>query len=217
MPSPIDKDTRPAAPDRTIVLSYIGLFIGRLTRRTIEYLSALFRDFRNMDRDGLRREARELAYQLNKQLFSQIPGVSAIVGLLVGSWVAATFTSSPLRGLLSSWGVIKGGTHVVSTTTYRSLSVLLPIFAIAVSAYLVQKVLKIYRERQLERYRGYVAGLGAPIRSELSGKVDILNMAKEAGLLSENEYQSKIAGLYQTYSRNSHSPIEEIIIKKLEN
>jgi hypothetical protein len=65
--------------------------------------------------------------------------------------------------------------------------------------------------------REYVAELGAALQSELSGKISILDKAREAGLLSDNEYQSKIASLYQAYSRNSRSPIEEMIIKKLEN
>jgi hypothetical protein len=217
MPSQTNKHAGQGSPFWSMVLSHIVRSVMLITGKAIEYLIALFRHLRTMDRDSLVREARELAYQVNKQLFSQIPGVSAIVGLLVGSWVSATFTNSPVRGLLSSWGIMRGGTHVVSTTTYRLISVVLPIIAIAISAYIVQKVLKIYRARQLEMNRGYVAELGAALQSELNGKISILDKAREAGLLSDNEYQSKIAGLYQTYSRNSHSPIEEIIIKKLEN
>jgi len=183
----------------------------------IDYLIELLQNMKNMDRVKLAQEFKEIAYQMNKQLFSQIPGVSAIVGLLVGSWVASTFTNSPIKGYLSSWGLMKGGTHVVSTTTYRFLSVSLPIIVTAITAYMVQKALKTYREKRLERNIAYVAQLGQEVQSELRGKMSILDRAKVAGLISENEYQTKMANLYQTYSRNDHSGIEEIIIKKLES
>jgi hypothetical protein len=38
----------------------------------------------------------------------------------------------------------------------------------------------------------------------------------EVGLIPDNEYQTKIANLYQSYSRPCHSTIEAIMIKKLE-
>ncbi len=169
-----------------------------------------------MDRVKLAKESKEIAYHLNKQLFSQIPGVSAIVGLAVGSWVASTFTNSPIKGFLSSWGLMKGGTHVVSTTTYRFLSVFLPLIVTAITAYIVQKVLKTYREKRLERNMAHVTQLGQEVQSELRDKMRILEKAKEAGLISDNEYQTKVSNLYQSYCRTYHSKIEEIIIKKLE-
>ncbi len=184
--------------------------------KLIDYLIELLQNIKNMDRVKLSRELREIAYHTNKQLFSQIPGVSAIVGLLVGSWVASTFTNSPIKGFLSSWGFMKGGTHVVSNTTYKFLSVFLPLFATAVAAYAVQKVMKSYREKRLERNRAYVAQLGQEVQSEIEDKMSILDKAKEAGLISESEYRTKIANLYQSYSRNDRSRLEEIIIKKLE-
>mgnify|MGYP000261964463 CR=1 FL=1 len=152
---------------------------------------------------------------MNKQLFSQIPGVSAIAGILVGSWVASTFTNSPVKGFLSSVGLMKGGTHVVSTTTYRFLSVFLPVTATAITAYAVQKALKQYRKKRLERNMASVAQLGQEVQAELRGKMSILGKAREAGLISDSEYQTKTANLYQSYCRSS-SKIEEIIIKKLE-
>lgn len=115
--------------------------------KIIDRISALIREINDMDRVKLARELKEIAYHTKKQLFSQIPGVSAIAGILVGSWVGRTFTNSPVRGFLSSWGLIKGGTHVVSTTTYRLLSVVLPILAMVLTAYLVQKAMKTYREK----------------------------------------------------------------------
>jgi hypothetical protein len=185
--------------------------------KLIDYLIELLQNMKNMDRVKLAKEFKEIIYHMKKQLFSQIPGVSAIAGILVGSWVASTFTNSPIKGYLSSWGLMKGGTHVVSTTTYRFLSVFLPIIVTAITAYIVQKVLKTYREKQLEGNMAHVAQLGQEVQSELRDKMHILDKAKEAGLISENEYQTKMANLYQAYSRNGHSGIEEIIIKKLES
>jgi len=185
--------------------------------RLIDHLIAFLHNLKNMDKDKLAKEFKEIAYHTNKQFFSQIPGVSAIVGIMVGSWIASTFTNSPIKGFLSSWGLMKGGTHVVSTTTYRFLSVFFPVMATAITAYIVQKVLKTYREKRLEKNRADVAELGQEVQTELSDKMSILDKAKEAGLISDGEYQTKIANLYQSYSRNYHSKLEEIIIKKLES
>jgi hypothetical protein len=171
---------------------------------------------RSMDRAAWARELREIAYHTKKVMFSQIPGVSAIVGILVGSWVARTFTSSPLRGFLSSHGFMQGGTHVVSSTTYKFLSVVLPVIAIAVTAYVVQKVMKRYREKQLERNMAYAALLKEEVQAELKGKMDILDKAKEAGLISESEHRTKMVNLYQSYVRSDLSKIEDIIINKIE-
>jgi hypothetical protein len=169
-----------------------------------------------MDRAAWARELREIAYYIKKQLFSQIPGVSAIAGIFVGYWVASTFTNSPIKGFLSSMGVMKGGTHVVSNTTYRFLSLLLPLFATALTAYAVQKTMKNYREKRLERDKAYVAQLGEKVRAELQQKIGILDMAREAGLLSESECDTKIANLYQSYARNDRSGLEDILFNKLE-
>jgi hypothetical protein len=182
----------------------------------IDYLIDLLQNIKKMDKDKLAREFREIAYHTHKQFFSQIPGVSAIAGLVVGSWVASTFTNSPIKGFLSSWGLMKGGTHVVSTTTYKFISVFLPISATVITAYIVRKGLKTYREKRLERNMAYVAQLGQEVQSEMRDKLSILDKAKEADLISDNEYRTKKATLYQFYSRDFHSRLEEIIIKKLE-
>ncbi len=183
--------------------------------KLIDRLQELLQNIKNMDRVKLAGELREIAYHMNKQLFSRIPGVSAIVGILAGSWVASTFTSSPIKGFLSSIGLMKGGTHVVSTATYRFLSVFLPVTAAAVTAYAVQKALKEYRKKQLERNMASVTQLEQEVQAELRGKLDLLDKAREAGLISDSEYQTKTANLYQSCCR-SRSRIEEIIIRKLE-
>jgi hypothetical protein len=185
--------------------------------KIIDHISALTREIKDMDRVKLAQELKEIVYHTKKQLFSQIPGVSAIAGILVGSWVGGTFTNSPVRGFLSSWGLMKGGTHVVSTTTYRFLSVVLPILAMVLTAYLVQKAMKTYREKQLEKSRAYVSLLKEEVRSELQAKVNILDMAKEAGLISEREHRTKMANLYQSYVRSDRARIEDILISKLES
>jgi hypothetical protein len=184
--------------------------------KLVDYLIELLQGMTTMDRVKLAKEFKEIAYHIKRQLFSQIPGVSAIAGLLAGSWVVSTFTNSPIKGYLSSWGLMKGGTHVVSTTTYRFLSVCLPVLVTAITAYIVQKSLKTYREKQLKRNVAHVAQLGQNIQSELHDKIRILDKANEAGLISDNEYQTKTANLYQLYSRPYHPAIEAIIIKKLE-
>lgn len=183
--------------------------------KLIDSLIELLQNLKKMDKARLAKEFRELAYYINKQFFSQIPSVSAIAGLLVGSWVVSTFTTSPIKGVLASWGLMKGGTHVVSSTTYRFLSVFLPIFATAVTAYIVQKALKTYREKRLERDMAWVAQSGKEVQSGLQDKLNILDKAKEAGLISESEYHTKKASLYQSYSRTSSSKIEDFFINKI--
>jgi hypothetical protein len=182
----------------------------------IDHIIERIRDMKNMDRNKLAGELGEFAYHTKKVLFSQIPGVSAIAGIFVGSWVAGTFTSSPVKGFLASHGLMKGGTHVVSSTSYWFLSVLLPVLAMAITAYVVQKAMKTYREKQLQRNMGYVPLLKEELQAELQAKMVILDKAKEAGLISESELRTKMATLYQSYFRNDRSMIEEIIIKKIE-
>jgi hypothetical protein len=183
--------------------------------KLIDYLIAFLQNLKKMDKAKFAQESRELAYYINKQVFSQIPSVSAISGILVGSWVVSTFTTSPLKGLLASWGLMKGGTHVVSSATYKVLSVFLPIFATAVTAYLVQKALKTYRERRLQRDMAWVAQSGKEVQAELQDKMNILDKARGAGLISESEFRTKTASLYQSYSRTHTSKIEEFFINKI--
>jgi hypothetical protein len=168
-----------------------------------------------MNRACVARELGELFQYINKQIFNQIPCVSAISGILIGSWVASTFTTSPLKGFLASWGLIKGGTRVVSTTTYRILSILLPILAAALTAYIVQKAIKVFREKQVKKNMARVAQLGKEVQFELQEKLDILEKAKRAGLISESEYFTKKASVYQSYAGTLPFKFEEFLIKKL--
>ncbi len=191
------------------------MFLTVIMNKAIRFLIEILQDLEKMDKVRLARELGELFQYINKQVFNQIPGVSAISGLLIGSWVASTFTTSPLKGFLASWGLIRGGTRVVSTTTYSLLSISLPILAAALTAYIVQKAMKAFREKQLKRNMAGVAQLGKEVQSELQEKLNILEKAEEAGLVSESEYFRKKANLYQAYARTFPFKFQEFLIKKL--
>ena len=161
------------------------------------------------------KEFRELSHSLIRQVFNQIPGISALAALIVGTWVASTFTTSPIKATLASWGLIKGGRHVVSSQMYQFLSVFLPILVAGIAAYLVQRALKMFRAQQMEKNIAKVAQLGEDVQALLQGKLMILEKAKEIGLVSTGEYLTKKANLYQTYSQILPTQIKEFLIKKL--
>lgn len=163
----------------------------------------------------LKNEFKEFLYYLNRQVFNQIPSVSALAGILAGAWVVSTFTASPIKGTLAEWGFIQGGKHVVSSTTYKLLSVALPIAAASLTAYCVQKGLKAFREMQIELGEARAARLADKARAELQGKLNALEAAREAGILSWNEYRTKMANLYQPYLKKPASKVEEIIVSKV--
>ncbi len=183
----------------------------------IRLLIGILKNFQKLDKAKLAQELRELFRYIHAQLFKKIPGVSAIAGLLVGSWVASTFTTSRFKGFLASWGLIKGGTRVVSTTTYSFLSFSLPILAAALTAYIVQKAMITHREKQLKRNMAWVAQLGKEVQAEMQEKLNILEKAKEAGLVSASEYATKKSNLYQAYSRTFPFKFEEFLIQKITN
>lgn len=164
----------------------------------------------------IKSEAKEVISFISKQVFNQIPSVSAVTGLLIGAWVASNFTASPLKGFLAEWGLIKGGTHVVSSGTFKFLSVLLPIIVTGITAYAVQKGLKAFREMKLEVNIGRVSRLSPEVQAELKSKLALLDKTREAGILSQGEYETKVAGLYQSYAKKkSLSKVEELIVSRL--
>jgi hypothetical protein len=69
-----------------------------------------------------------------------VPKAPAVVGMLVGWWIASTYTDSRLRSVLHSVGIGSGGTRVVSGSTYRAMSFWLPLLAAALCAYLGERV-----------------------------------------------------------------------------
>jgi hypothetical protein len=80
---------------------------------------------------------RAVARQLRSQVFPKAP---ALVGLAVGWWVANTYTDSHLRSALRSIGIGSGGTRVVSSSTYETMSFWLPLLAAALCAYIGEKI-----------------------------------------------------------------------------
>jgi hypothetical protein len=75
--------------------------------------------------------------QLRSYLFPKAP---AIAGLLVGWWIANTYTDSHLRSALRSIGIGSGGTRVVSSSTYEAMSFWLPLLAAALCAYVGERI-----------------------------------------------------------------------------
>jgi hypothetical protein len=168
--------------------------------KIVDILTDIVSRFKKWDKKKIAQERKEIGRYLLKQLFNQIPGASAVAALLVGGWVASTFTTSPITATLASWGLMKGGTRVVSSGTYKFLSVFLPLFTAGTTAYSVQKLLKYFRENEMEKNKALVAQLDRELQAALETKLNLLEKAKEAGLLSESEYFTKKANLYQTYS-----------------
>jgi hypothetical protein len=183
--------------------------------KVIDYLIEILIRLKKWDRAKTAIELKELSHFLVRQVFNQIPGVSAIAALIVGGWVASTFTTSPLKATLASWGLIKGGTHVVSGHMYRFLSIFLPILVAGFTVYLVQKILKSFREKQMQRNIVKISQLGKDVQALLQERLIILEKAKETGLLSNSEYLTKKANLYATYSRILPTQIKELLISKL--
>jgi len=185
--------------------------LDRMMDRLIEILSKL----KKLDRTQILKELRELSYFVTRQVFNQIPSASALAACIVGVWVASTFTTSPWKALLAKWGIMKGGRHLVSSQMYQFLSVVVPILVAAVTAYLVQKMLKRAREQQMERNIVRVSQLGKDVQTLVQEKLQILEKAKGAGLLSFSEYFAKKANVYATYSRTLPAQFKEFLIGKL--
>lgn len=160
-------------------------------------------------------EVSEIVQSLTKQLFNQIPSVSALAGIAAGIWVMSTFTASPLKGMLAEMGLIKGATHVVSSATYRFLSIALPVAAAGTAAYAVQKGLKAFREMRIEISEARAKNLDEHRRAELDAKLGALEAAKDAGILSWNEYRAKMAGVYQPFVTRPRSKVEELIADRV--
>ncbi len=76
--------------------------------------------------------------------------------------------------------------------------------------------MKAYREKQLKRNMERIAQSEDKVRFEIQAKMDILEKAQEAGLVSTGEYFTKKANLYQSYSKTTYPfKFQELIIEKL--
>jgi hypothetical protein len=80
---------------------------------------------------------RAVGHQLRSHFLPKAP---ALVGLVVGWWVANTYTDSHLRSVLRSVGIGSGGTRVVSSSTYEAMSFWLPLLAAALCAYAGERI-----------------------------------------------------------------------------
>jgi hypothetical protein len=85
----------------------------------------------------------------------------------------------------------------------------------AVTAYAVSKILKIVRDQQMQKNMIRVSQLGEDIQTLVNDRLAILEEAKGAGLVSEGEYVTKKANLYNEYARIPSSQIKDLLIAKL--
>jgi hypothetical protein len=84
---------------------------------------------------------------LNQVRSTLLPKTPALAGMVVGWWIASTYTDSHVRSVLRSIGFGSGGTHVVSGSTFKAMSFWLPLLAAAVCAYLGERIVGYYRKR----------------------------------------------------------------------
>ena len=183
--------------------------------KLLDLIAAIQWRLKKWDKTKFLRELREFSRLLLKQIFNQIPGVSAATGLIAGAWIASTFTTSPIRAKLAGWGFIEGGTHVVSGFMYGVMSIVVPLLTAGVTAYFVQKFLKRSRTLRMEKNRNLLSHADQDLKDALKGKLLLLEKAFLAGILTDSEYQTKKANLYQTYARNIPDKLRELLINKL--
>lgn len=181
---------------RSISAKYIPV----VQAQAVQYGTLAVQKIKTIDRKRVAQEAKELALYINKQFFSQIPGVSALAGIGVGTWVAGTFTTSKFWGTLAQWGWTRGPSIVVSGNTYKFLSVFLPVLATAVTAYAVQKILSTYRRKRLESDMRKVNEMDDDTQDAVEDRLAVLDQAQELGLISKSEHYSKRCALYQKYA-----------------
>lgn len=167
------------------------------------------------DMTRLSGESKELLSFVTKHFFNKVPSMSALAGIVMGAWVSSTFSTPPLRSMMALFGIVGSAADVASPLAYRLLSVFLPLFSAAATIYAVQKALKSYRKRQLAKYAGAASLLDSEKLSELNSKTALLEEAKNSGLLTTGEYETKLALLYQGYTGKLPSGVQEFIVKKL--
>jgi len=88
--------------------------------------------------------ARPLAREVRGQLLPRVP---ALAGLVVGWWVARTFTDSHFWATLHSLGIGSGPRRAVSGGTLRALGFWLPVLAAALCSYLGNRLGTLVRAR----------------------------------------------------------------------
>lgn len=172
--------------------------------------------FRTLVSAWLSGEPREFFGFIRKHLANKVPSASALAGVASGACVSSAFATSPVRDAMHFLGITGRGADVASPLSYRLVSIFLPLFAAATTVYLVQKRLRARRRKLVARYAGISDGLEAGKREELAARVDLLERARQAGLLSESECEVKLQEVYAACSK-SRMPagVEEFIVKKL--
>ena len=97
---------------------------------------------------GVAKEGLAFAITFVKQLQTTlIPRAPALAGLVVGWWIARTYTDSRWRSILHRVGIGDGGTRVVSSETLQAMSFWLPILAAAICAYAGDRIARWFRRR----------------------------------------------------------------------
>lgn len=76
-----------------------------------------------------------------------LPRIPALVGLMVGFWIAQTFTDSQFTATLHAWGIGSGPRHAVRGETLRVLNFALPLFAAAISSYAGSRLAALVKAR----------------------------------------------------------------------
>jgi hypothetical protein len=96
-------------------------------------------------------EARKLGRSVWQQLRPNVlPRFPAFAGLVVGWWIADTYTSSHFKSVLHSLGIGSGGKRVVSGDTYRAMLFWLPILAAGLCAYLADRAKVLIQSRYVK-------------------------------------------------------------------
>jgi len=111
-----------------------------------------------------------LARELRGQLLPRLP---ALAGLVVGWWVASTFTDSQLSATLHSFGIGSGPRRAVSSGTLRTLGFWLPILAAALCSYAGSRLGALVRTR----YAPHPPAAETPVDSQ--GALSVSGQAEE--------------------------------------
>lgn len=166
--------------------------------------------------NSLSGETKEFFNFIKKHLFNKVPSASALAGVAAGAFVSSAFDTAPARSMMETFGIMGANADVVSPAAHRIFSVFLPLFAAATTVYVVQKWLKAYRKKQMARYALMAERLDNERKEELSSRLALLEKAKETGLLTGSEYDSKLSGLYHAYTKTILPPeVGEFIFRKL--
>jgi len=169
------------------------------------------------DMGRLSGESKELMSFVTKHFFNKVPSMSALSGILVGALVSSAFATSPVKSMMALFGIVNtdAAAEVASPAAHSLLSVFLPLFAAAATIYIAQNMLKSYRKKRLDRFIAASTLLGKEQLSELASKRALLEEAKNKGLLTDGEYETKLASLYQAHAGKQASGVQEFIVKKL--